>query len=110
MRASDDDRRPVSERVVDAVGGERDADPTDLSPLYDAVDPEALDALFSTAQGEPTTAGDSARQFTFTYEGFVVDVTADGAVELSPADSGLSHEESATTTAPAAATRPESPD
>jgi hypothetical protein len=110
MRASDDDRRTVSERVVAAVGGERGTDPTDLSPLYDTVDPEALDALFTTAHDESTAAGDPARQFTFTYEGFVVDVTADGAVELSPADSGQSHEESVTPTAPAAATRPESPD
>ena len=36
----------VSERVVAAVAAARDEDPLDLPPLYEAIDPDALDQLF----------------------------------------------------------------
>lgn len=34
-----------SVRVVEAVADRTDADPTTMAPLYDAIDPDALDAL-----------------------------------------------------------------
>lgn len=104
MTSSDDDRRPVSERVVAAVCSELEADPTEVEPLYDAVDPEAIDALFPAA---PDAADDPARQFTFTYEGYVVDVAADGTVDLSQAESGSPVTQPA---GPSAATTTGSPD
>ena len=40
-------RRTVSasERVVGTVADAEDAEPTELSPLYEAIDPDALDSL-----------------------------------------------------------------
>lgn len=35
--------------VLDAVADRKSVTPLDLPPLYDAVDPEALDALFASA-------------------------------------------------------------
>ena len=73
-----DDGRPVSERVVAAVGRERDADPTDLDPLYDAVDPESLNGLIEAAQRN----GRSAVEITFEYYGHTVTVASNGTVTL----------------------------
>lgn len=61
---------PVHEKVVYAVANADGVDPIDLAPLYDTIDPEALDALFDDG-GEGT--------ITFTYAGHEVEVTADGA-------------------------------
>jgi len=61
---------PVHEAVVYAVADAEGVDPTDLDPLYDTIDPEALDALF---------AGGGEGRIAFTYGGHEVEVTADGA-------------------------------
>lgn len=61
-----------SEAVVRAVANARDADPTDLEPLYNAVDPDALDALF--------TDGHADDRIVFRYCGHEVTVYADGRV------------------------------
>jgi len=37
---------PVSTRVVEVVSRAKDVDPVELPPLYEAVDPDALDLLF----------------------------------------------------------------
>lgn len=37
----------VSERVVAAVAAARDEDPLELPPLYDVIDPDALNNLFA---------------------------------------------------------------
>ena len=46
----------VSEVVVTAVADAKGVDPLDLDPLYDSVDPDALDSLFrgSTGAGSAT--------------------------------------------------------
>jgi hypothetical protein len=46
----DDDERP-SEAMVRAVAGLRDEDPIDLAPLFETVDPDALDALVDGSPG-----------------------------------------------------------
>lgn len=46
---------PVSLRVIQAVAERENTDPTDLEPLHNVVDPDALDALFS--RSEPVTDG-----------------------------------------------------
>jgi len=61
----------VSERVVQAVATTSNADPLELPPLYDAVDPDALDALVT---------GIADGKVTFTYAGYEVTLTSDGAV------------------------------
>ena len=62
----------MSMRVINAIADARDVDPLDLEvPLFDAINPEALDNLF---QPETTCA------VTFEYDGQSVTVESDGTV------------------------------
>lgn len=70
MRQSDDRARiepdaTASEAVVATVANRDGSDPVDLPPLYDAVDPDALDAIFR--DGRPG-------RVTFEYAGYEVTV------------------------------------
>ena len=47
-----DDTTP-SEAVVDAVAAVSGTEPEDLPPLYDSIDPDALDQLFRRRTGDP---------------------------------------------------------
>lgn len=67
----DESAGPVVLTVVGAVAG---VALVDLPPLYDHVDPDALDALFTT--------GATCGNVVFRYDGFVVVVTADERVEV----------------------------
>ncbi|PSP55182.1 hypothetical protein BRC82_06635 [Halobacteriales archaeon QS_1_67_19] len=69
----DADRAP-SQRVVDAVTAATDADPTEMEPLHDVVDPDALDQLFAKAE----TAG----YVEFPYADCTVTVRPSGEVEV----------------------------
>ena len=40
---------PISRQVIDAVADVKGVDPLELPPLYDTVDPDALDSLFGGA-------------------------------------------------------------
>lgn len=62
----------MSAAVVDAIAAADGVEPTDLEPLYEAVDPEALDDLFRTSPGSVT----------FEFNGYRVTVTSAGDVEL----------------------------
>lgn len=71
-------RAPVETRtsmaVIRAVASEEDVDPTDLDvPLYDAVDPGALDSLFESGFDGHVR---------FTYYGYEVSVFDGGRVAL----------------------------
>lgn len=73
----------ISTAVVTAVAERNGVEPTELEhPLYDVVDPEALDSLF--ARGG--TATGSTRYVVFSYEGCEVRVTGEGDVHVSDAD------------------------
>lgn len=67
------DPRPVHERVIAAIADGKSVDATALDPLYETVDPEALDALF-----KPGVTG----RVEFTYEGHDVAVGSDGHVSV----------------------------
>jgi hypothetical protein len=56
-----------------------EADPMDLPPLYDVVDPDVLDAFCSSR-----TSKDLRRHVSFEYEGFEVTVYCSGLIELAP--------------------------
>lgn len=78
-------RGSLSQAVVEAVARREEIDvtevePPEYEPLYTVVDPEALDALFSS-----TTSGASrpVGSISFTYAGYDVTVHSDGDVELS---------------------------
>lgn len=72
-RTTADGHERPSMRVVRAVAAANDADPIALAPLYDVIDPDALDRLF---------AADAAGSVQFVYEGRDVVVDADGSVTV----------------------------
>jgi hypothetical protein len=66
-------RMGVSERVIRTISTAADSDPTELPPLYDAIDPDALDALVERM---------SDGSVSFAYAGYDVTVESDGTVEF----------------------------
>ena len=63
--------------VVNAVASATKSDPIDLPPLYDAIEPDALDALFAdTGRFASSRSGSVA----FEYAGCLVTVSGDGSV------------------------------
>ncbi|MFB6106436.1 MAG: HalOD1 output domain-containing protein [Halobacteriaceae archaeon] len=66
---------PPSTRVIRAVAREEEVPPVDLPPLFDAVDPDALDDICT--DGDRAAAVD----LRFAYAGHVVHVR-DGSVSL----------------------------
>ncbi|MXV62942.1 hypothetical protein GS429_12860 [Natronorubrum sp. JWXQ-INN-674] len=72
----------ASEAVVTAVAALVGAKPIELEPLYDAVDPDALDSLVDHAR-RVDDAG--THELRFTYEGFDIGVQSDGQVRIQDA-------------------------
>ncbi|WP_135534598.1 HalOD1 output domain-containing protein [Halostella pelagica] len=71
----------ATEAVVIATAEATDADPLELDPLFDAVDPDALNRLFeSSDDGSDRPSG----RIEFTYAGCDVSVYADRRVVVSP--------------------------
>jgi hypothetical protein len=65
----------VSEAVVHAVSTTEDCRPTALPPLYNAVNPEALNKIFTVTNNEtPVRCG----QITFQYSDSVVKIRTNG--------------------------------
>lgn len=79
-----DTGREPSRNVVETVAVATDTETTDLRPLYEVVDPEALDGLFATNQGGRDRA--TNRRVTFGYEGCTVAVHGDGRTVVSVSD------------------------
>ncbi len=48
----DSDTELMSVEIVQAVADAADTDPTDVKPLFETLDPDALDALFASASGD----------------------------------------------------------
>lgn len=69
---------PPTAAVVESVAQRADLDTTELPPLYDAIDPDALDALFDHAGQE----SGSGPRVVFSYGGFEVTVEHDGWLTL----------------------------
>lgn len=64
-------RTEPSVRVVEAVAAATGADPLEMAPLYDAVDPDALNAILES---------DAGSRVAFEYAGCDVVVSAEGVV------------------------------
>lgn len=64
----------VSARVVDALAVHANTDPLDLKPLYDVIDPDALESIVGRD-------GDDVR-VSFEYDEHVVTVSGDGTVSV----------------------------
>lgn len=67
------DADEISERIVNEVATRDGVDPIELPPLFDAVDPDALGALFA-----PKANGERRRgRIWFPYAGYDVTVECD---------------------------------
>lgn len=75
----------VSTEVVTAVADAKCLDPTDLPPLYDAIDPDALDRLF---RSEVQNGASGTVKVQFTFAGCDVVVDTENRVTVTPTDSG----------------------
>jgi hypothetical protein len=75
----------LSRVVIDAVSDRLRVESTELPPLYEVIDLDALDSLFR--DDEAVLGG---AHVTFPYADFVVRIYADGRVELTDSMSGLS--------------------
>lgn len=72
----------VSRAVVAAVANAENVSPVELTPpLYDAVDPDALEQFVASVDAGPD---ESDVRVTFPYVGYEVTVTGDGDVSLEP--------------------------
>lgn len=79
QRLPHDLERRASLAVVSAVSSAAGVDPTDLDPpLYEVIDPDALDSLFQTETGSVT----------FEYHGAIVNVDHEQVVTLTATDGG----------------------
>ena len=68
----------ISIAVVTAIATRRDVEPTELPPLYESIDPDALDALFA-----PTRTGGPRRgRLEFTYDGHEIVVECGSSLEI----------------------------
>lgn len=74
--ASPSDAQSISEQVIDSVAEKKGVDPLMLDPIYDVVDPDALDSLVNHPGTEDC-------EITFRYESHFVTVGSDG-VGVSP--------------------------
>lgn len=70
-----------SNAVVETVAIAADREPTVLEPLYETVDPDALDALIRS-RGTNSTDGDAT--VTFALDGYRVTVQRNGTVVVRP--------------------------
>lgn len=75
----DPESTAASTAVVCAVAGTLDAQPREIDPIYDAVDPDALDAVFEDPDRVPAVVS-------FGYEGFTVSVCGSGEITLERID------------------------
>lgn len=68
--------------VIEAVSKRKDVDPTQIEPLLEAIDPDALDRLFERRTPDRAMSGVSVA---FSYADYHITVTGDfgGAVEQS---------------------------
>jgi hypothetical protein len=74
-----DDNQTLSEGVVAAVAAVSNTDPAEMDPLAEAIDPDALDALFADHyDGTPRSTGTA--QFSFFDHELVV--SGDGHVSV----------------------------
>ncbi|WP_394352360.1 HalOD1 output domain-containing protein [Natronolimnobius sp. AArcel1] len=69
----------ASEAIVTAVAAVHDTDRKSLGPLYDAVDPDALNALVAHAH---RVADAATHELWFVYEGLDIGVRTDGEIHV----------------------------
>ena len=68
----------VNEALVDALASAAGEDPLNIAPIYESVDPDALEALFRTGSGE--------RTLRFEHDGYRVEIDGGGTIHVTPGD------------------------
>ena len=81
VRYDPDGQRTLVEAVIEAIAAAEGADPGELPPLYETVDPDALDRLFDRREGTGTSA-----LLGFEFETWQVFVGADGRIRVCDRD------------------------
>ena len=72
---------PLSTTVMKAVAEAIDEDPTEMDPLYERFDPDALDGLFRPrSNGTPPSGG----HVSFTFKEHRVFIQSDGHIAIHP--------------------------
>lgn len=75
VRATED----IGETIVEVVADLEGVDPSELTPpLYSVIDPDALESLFTSTDGD----GPSHGHVSFRYHGYDVRVSSDGAIGI----------------------------
>jgi len=74
------DAMPMSMIIVMVVADLEGTDPMELTPLYDSLDPELLDTLFSPRSDGTLAVG----EVTFTFEGHHIHVHKHGHISVRP--------------------------
>jgi len=69
----------VSIQIVEAVAETAGVDPLELPPLYETIDPEAIDALIADLEAGQSTSADIIK---FAYADHMVTVHSDQTVEV----------------------------
>lgn len=77
------DTESVCLAVIETVAAVSETDPSELKPLYPVVDPDALNRLFAPKQD---MMGRTDGEVRFTYCGYDVTVTSNGAVRVAPTE------------------------
>ena len=71
----------ISTRVIREIAGREGIDPIDVTPpLYEVIDPEALDSLFHPGASSNTSNG----TIRFSYSGYRVTVQSTGHISIAP--------------------------
>ncbi|WP_435156476.1 HalOD1 output domain-containing protein [Haladaptatus sp. DFWS20] len=76
------DTESVTTTIIERIHAHEDISPNDLPPLYEVIDPEALDLLFATKRdGSPRSTPGSV---SFQYQDYLVTVTSENDVTIDP--------------------------
>lgn len=65
-------------RIIDAIATAKGVHATDLPPLFEIVDPDSIDSLFSNHNG----TADAEAMLSFSYDTWNVFVKADGRIRV----------------------------
>lgn len=80
LSASESSDGSISQAVVEAVADAEGVDATELRvPLFDVIDPDALDAFFRSARESESA---SLSRIAFTYYGYEISVAESGTVTV----------------------------
>jgi hypothetical protein len=79
----DSSTESVCMAIISTVAAVSETDPSELEPLYPVINPDALNALFSSKQDGRSRTGGEVR---FTYCGYEITATSNSDVQVAPTE------------------------